>query len=126
MPQINYLISKHKLAAIIEKRARCYMPKKYQLDAWRVGQLHLAMNWIQNAVIDSSKCAQTCDDAFEALPGGRTFADVWSDPNVWISFLLDPDPTLYGQAVQWGRDVAVGYGSYRKGWKTVAATLIHE
>jgi hypothetical protein len=26
-----------------------------------------------------------CNAAFSALPGGRTFAQVWADPNVWIS-----------------------------------------
>ena len=27
-----------------------------------------------------------CDAAFRALPGARTFSQVWADPMVWISY----------------------------------------
>jgi hypothetical protein len=33
-----------------------------------------------------------CNDAFRALPGGRSFTQVWADPGVWISY----DPGAVG------------------------------
>ncbi len=126
MPQINFEISKHKLPAIIEKQARCFTPKKNEHDDWRVEQLRKAIAWIQAAVFESEKCAKSCDEAFQALPGGRTFSQLWKDPQIWISFLRTPDVKTFGQSVQHGRDLAIAYGSFRHGWKMVAATLIHE
>lgn len=41
----------------------------------------------------------TGDESFQILPGRRTFTDVWSDPNIWISFYNGPDPIIYGNAV---------------------------
>lgn len=126
MPQINFLNSNHKLPAIIESHARPFMPKKNEHDEWRVGQLKLAIQWIQSAVLDGEKYWHTCDEAFKLLPGGQKFSDLWKDPQIWVSFQRDPDPKLFGEAVRWGKDVAVSYGSFVKGWKMVAATLIHE
>ncbi len=126
MPNINFLISKHQLPAIIEPVARPYMPKKNEYDDWRVGQLGRAMKWIERHVVNRPKKSQTCDEAFVALPGGKTFVDLWGDANIWISFHTDPDPTLFGQAVRHGKDLAVAYGAFRLGWRAVAATLIHE
>lgn len=126
MPQINYLISNHKLAAIISYAARPFAPKQSDLDNWRVGQIKLAMNWIQTAVIESEKCSESCDDAFGILPGGKKFSEIWKDQNIWVSFLKTADTKIFGQAVKWGRDIAVSYGSFRHGWKQVAATIIHE
>lgn len=126
MPQINYGICNHKLAAIMQYNARCFWPKKDELDAWRVGQIKSAMNWIQDAVVNSADCSASCDEAFQTLPGGRTFSDIWSDPQIWISFLKTPDTKVFGQAKRWGCDLAVSYGSFRLGWKMVAATLVHE
>jgi len=126
MPQINYLISKHKIPAIMENLARAYAPKQSELDSWRVEQIKLAMNWIQSAVVEGKKCSESCDEAFGKLPGGRKFSDIWADQTIFISFLKTPDPKMYGQAVKSGKDLAVSYGSFKQGWKMVAATIIHE
>ena len=126
MPQINYGICEHKLAAMLQYNARCFWPKKDEFDARRVGLIKSAMSWIQEAVIASKECSAGCDAAFQKLPGGKTFSEMWQDQQIWISFLKTPDTKTFGQAVRWGRDLAVSYGSFRLGWKMVAATLVHE
>lgn len=126
MPQINYGICNHKLPAIIATRARCFWPKKDADDARRVGIIKSAMSWIQQAVVDSAECATGCNEAFQKLPGGRTFAKMWNDPQIWISFLKTTDIKEFGAAVHCGFDLSVSYGSFRHGWKMVAATLVHE
>ncbi len=65
-----------------------------------------------------------CDAAFSALPGGRTFSDVWTDATVWINF----DPTR-GQGdfgATRGNDITITAFSLAMGRWTVAATLVHE
>jgi len=76
-------------------------------------------------IIDTKiKSYQPCNDAFRALPGGRTLLQVWSDPDVWINF----DPSLnhgdYGATR--GKDITITAFSLRMGYWTVAATLVHE
>jgi hypothetical protein len=126
MPQINYWINNHKLPAIMQYAARAYAPKQYEKDPWRVEQVKSAMNWIQTAVVEGKKCSESCDEAFGKLPGGRKFSDLWADQAIHISFHTSPDPKLFGQAKLNGKDLAVSYGSFKQGWKMVAATIIHE
>lgn len=126
MPQINYGICNHKIPAILAKKARCMWPKKDHLDDCRCSNLRAAMTWIQRNIIDGTACYITCEEAFKALPGGRTFSEMWNDPDIWISFLQTPDITIYGEAVYKGKDMAVSYGSFKHGWKMVAATIVHE
>jgi hypothetical protein len=65
-----------------------------------------------------------CNQAFRALPGRRTFAQVWTDPSVWLSF--DPRRTnqLYGATL--GKEITITEYSLAMGRWTVAATLVHE
>jgi hypothetical protein len=65
-----------------------------------------------------------CNEAFRALPGGRSFADVWDDANVWINF----DPSRKGgrYGATRGNDVTITAYSLAMGHWTVAATLVHE
>jgi hypothetical protein len=78
-------------------------------------------------IIDSRiKGNQPCNAAFRALPSGRTFAQVWADPTIWISF--DPDRTgKYGVTDRvGGKEISITEYSLMMGAWTVAATLIHE
>jgi hypothetical protein len=70
---------------------------------------------------------QPCDNAFRALPGGRTFAQVWSDNAIWISYDPKNDGHNYGvtNAVN-GKEISITQFSLRMGRWTTAATLIHE
>ena len=126
MPRINYMISQHAIHPRLEPYARAYRPKLNKYDHWRVGELVHAMHWIEETVIDALVVGRSCDEEFASHPGKRTFRELWSDPNIWISFHTDPDPSLYAQAVANGQDIAVCYGAFRRGWRMVAATLIHE
>jgi hypothetical protein len=76
---------------------------------------------IINSKIKGSK---TCDAAFKALPGGRTFVDVWADHSVWISYDPGTQALRYGATL--GKEVTITAYSLRIGYWTVAATLIHE
>jgi hypothetical protein len=73
------------------------------------------------------KGSQRCDAAFRALPGGRSFADVWSDPTIWVSY--DPDNLGHKFGVTnrvSGTEISITRFALRMGRWTTAATLIHE
>jgi hypothetical protein len=65
-----------------------------------------------------------CNHAFRMLPGGKSFADVWADPNVWLNF----DPSRRGGdfGATRGNDITITGFSLAMGHWTVAATLVHE
>lgn len=76
---------------------------------------------IINAKIKGSK---TCAAAFKALPRGRTFADVWVDHSIWVSYDPGTQAGRYGATL--GKEITISAYSLRVGYWTVAATLIHE
>lgn len=66
-----------------------------------------------------------CNDAFKKLPGGKSFAQVWNDKSIWISF----DPDISGN--KWGvtlnaKHVSLTAYALKMGKWTTAATLVHE
>jgi hypothetical protein len=65
-----------------------------------------------------------CDVAFQALPGGRTFADVWADPSIWISYDPGIQANRFGATL--GTEITLTQYSCRMGHWTIVATLIHE
>jgi hypothetical protein len=68
-----------------------------------------------------------CDVAFKALPSGRTFAQVWSDPSIWVSYDPDHSGTKYGVTQRvGGREMSITRYALRMGRWTTAATLVHE
>jgi len=76
-------------------------------------------------IIDTRvKGHRPCDNAFRALPGGRTFSQVWNDSTVWISY--DPGGTANRYGATLGKEVTITAYSLRMGHWTVAATLVHE
>jgi hypothetical protein len=77
------------------------------------------------AVIDARvKKYAPCNAAFSSLPGGRTFADVWADPSVWICYDPGAQTNRYGATL--ANDVTLSQYTCRMGQWTIAATLIHE
>ena len=69
--------------------------------------------------------ARPCDRCFSRLPGGRTFADVFDDASVFISF--DPAGPNSGRTDSvGGREVTIGASEFRIGRWSVAATIVHE
>ena len=65
-----------------------------------------------------------CNKAFQKLPGGRTFDDVWNDASVWIS--RDPGNQQGRFGATLGNEVTITRFSLRMGRWTTAATLVHE
>jgi|HubBroStandDraft_1064217.scaffolds.fasta_scaffold00068_68 hypothetical protein len=73
---------------------------------------------------DKIKGYKACDEAFKALPGGRSFSAVFMDPAVWINF--DPTRRLKDYGATRGNDITITAYSLAMGRWTVAATLVHE
>ena len=65
-----------------------------------------------------------CNAAFRALPGGRSFTQVWADPDVWISY--DPGAVGGRFGATLGKEIALSRYTCRMGQWTLVATLIHE
>lgn len=79
-------------------------------------------------IIDTRiKGNKPCNVAFKALPSGKTFAQVWSDPTIWISHDPDQSGSKYGVTDRvGGREISITEYALRMGAWTTAATLIHE
>jgi hypothetical protein len=115
MPQINLPASSHAGPAAVAGSQ--WVPFT---DANYLARLRHAI-----AVIDTRiRGYRPCDVAFRALPGGRSFAQVWADPAIWISY--DPSGVDKNYATTLGNDVSITQYSCRMGVWTIVATLIHE
>jgi hypothetical protein len=78
-------------------------------------------------IIDTRiKGNQPCDKAFKALPGGKSFAQIWADASVWISYDPDNSGHKYGATLRSIKEVTISQFSLKMGHWTVAATLVHE
>ena len=79
-------------------------------------------------IIDTRiKGNKPCDSAFRSLPSGKTFAQVWSDPTIWISYDPDRSGRKFGVTERvGGREISITEFALRMGAWTTAATLIHE
>ena len=67
---------------------------------------------------------EPCNAAFKRLPNGRSFADLWNDPNIWVSYDPDGRATKYGGRL--GNDITLSQYTCRMGHWTLVATLVHE
>ena len=74
------------------------------------------------------KGSKPCNAAFQALPSGRTFAQVWSDPSIWINYDPDRGGHRFGVTHSIGgtHNISVTQYALSMGEWTTAATLIHE
>lgn len=69
--------------------------------------------------------SKACNDAFKALPGGRSFDDVFDDDSIWISYC--PVKTTYGFTnVVGGKEITICEQAFMWGYWTVTGTLVHE
>jgi hypothetical protein len=71
------------------------------------------------------KGSKPCEAAFKALPGGKTFTDIWNQANVWISYDPDRSGNKYGVTLNSKHISITGYTLAMGQWMT-AATIIHE
>jgi hypothetical protein len=79
-------------------------------------------------IIDTRiKGHKPCNEAFKALAGGRTFAQVWDDPDIWVSYDPKNDGHNYGVTNRvGGQEISITQFALRMGRWTTAATLVHE
>jgi hypothetical protein len=115
MPNINVPESGH--ASPRPRRGYQWLPftdRQYLVEVQR------AFNII-NARI---KGYAPCNAVFQALPRGRSFADLWNDPNVWVSYDPDGRPTKFGGTK--GNEITLSQYACRMGHWTIVATLVHE
>ncbi len=94
---------------------------------WQAVADHHELHVIRQAIwiIDHRiKGFRPCNDAFAALPGGRTFDEVWADASVFIS--RDPSNAQGNFGATLSNDITITRFSLRMGRWTVAATLVHE
>jgi len=80
MPSINTPASKH--AGPATTMGWQWLPYS---NAILLAALRRAIRLIDQRI----KGYKPCNAAFKALPSGRTFAQVWSDPSIWLNY--DPD-----------------------------------
>jgi hypothetical protein len=115
MPTINLPAARHVGPA--PPGGHKYLP---YTDAGFLTTLHSAISIIDSRIKDS----KPCNAAFKALPGGRTFAQVWADATVWLNF--DPRRIQDDFGATIGKDITITAFSLAMGRWTVAATLVHE
>jgi hypothetical protein len=116
MPKINTLASGHVGPAPLPG-GHSYLPFA---NAGQVAMVQAAMH-----IVDSKmKGYLPCNNAFKALPGGRTLAQIWLDPDVWINF--DPTMVAGDYAATRAKEVTITAFTLSKGRWTVAASLVHE
>ena len=120
MPKINTAASNHEAPAGTAKWK--FLP--YTKDERRQ---HATLIRAIKIIDKRIKGYRPCNAAFEELPGGKTFAAIWKDPNIWISY--DPEYKVgkFGATVRGKKEITISKYAFRGGdhW-TVAATLIHE
>jgi hypothetical protein len=94
------------------------VPEKYQATLKR------ALNIIQTRIRGKDRCAEV----FGALPNGKSFSDLFDDPNIWVNY----DPS--NKQGDWGwtmpdshpKDVVISQFTLRMGRWSTAGTIIHE
>jgi hypothetical protein len=118
VPQINTPTSGHHSPA--PKSGFSWLPYTATRD---LSTLQHAVRIIDGRI----KGTHACDAAFRALPGRRSFVQVWADQGIWISYDPSNDGSNYG-ATEFvgGKEITITEYALRLGVWTVAGTLIHE
>jgi len=133
MPKVNYGVEPHPDPqadnGFFSDRGRVWEPfpklslpddNDEQKEAWRIAEtLGRAIQYIDSRV----KKHDPCNSYFRKPPKGRSFAEIWDDPDVWLNFA----PKL----PDWGftrdpKDVLISKEAFKQGHLFVAATIVHE
>ena len=86
----------------------------------KLGQL----KWARRRARRIAREMPSANAYFRGLPDGRSLSDILRDRSIWINY--GPSLRVYGEAVESGRELAIGPSAFRIGRWTVLATLIHE
>lgn len=117
MPKINTPRSRHRGP----RASASYSFLPYTNDEY-LRTLKRAMDIIAARIKDD----QGCNAAFEELPGGKSFADIWKDPDVWINYDPSNKAGKFGARRRGTKEITICKYALRMGRWTVAATLVHE
>lgn len=69
--------------------------------------------------------SKSCNDAFKALPNGRSFDDIFDDNSVWISYCSSKSTYGFTNRVG-GNEITVCEQAFMWGYWTVTGTVVHE
>lgn len=119
MIRINSSSSRHREPADATVGTQTIRWQPYR-NSTHVSTLQLAIRMLNARV----KNHAPCNDAFRALPGGRSFRRLLNDSRIWISFDPSGADGYYGAAL--GNDITISAFAFRMGVWTVAGTLVHE
>lgn len=116
MPRINTAGSGH-AGPVPIPGGHQYLP---YTDPTFLATLQRAISIISTRINGNARC----EVAFQALPGRRTFMQIWMDNSIWINF----DPSRMGGdfGAARGKEITITAYALAMGHWTVAATLIHE
>ncbi len=77
------------------------------------------------AIKSNIRGSKAANDAFKALPNGKSFDEIFDDDTIWISYC--PESRAYGYTNSvGGNEITIGALAYRWGYWTVMGTLVHE
>jgi hypothetical protein len=93
-----------------------------------LGGLNGAIDFLNNKVRNH----KPCNDCYRTLPGGRSFQEIWDDPNVWIHY--NGASSSLGFNRPGTKEIAVCFKSFmsppdqrgKPNIMQVAATIVHE
>jgi hypothetical protein len=122
VPNINRPSLKHKTNFKTKDGDR-WLP--FEDDA-HINQMIEAFMVINSKIIWDKKILKNCNRAFCNLPNGRDFAAVWRDPEVFVSFNPNPDPSLGG--ITFKKDITISSWMLKNPnyARLIASVLVHE
>jgi hypothetical protein len=122
MPKINRESSKHKT----EFRTKDGDTWEPYSDDKQIALVTSAFTEIQKQIIQNKGVLKTCNAAFAKLLGGRDFAAIWKDPDIWVSFNSNKADGIFG--ITYKKDIAIAAYVFaqKNPVRLIAATLVHE
>jgi hypothetical protein len=103
-------------------------PLVVNLATNRLTAMNEAIAFIQTKLLK----LKSCNDCFKRLPKGRSFVDIWNDPDTWIHYNGVTGSLGFSRAGT--KEIAIGSKSFesnidhpgRPNSMQVAATIVHE
>lgn len=115
------------------RRLHLFNPYNPLTHANYISMLQIALGNIRSNIVSRPACCQSCDDAFRHLPRGRSFREVFNNPNVWINFDPRMDEQDYASTHPHLPDITITAACFqyasthgRRGMRVLMGTIVHE
>jgi hypothetical protein len=97
-------------------------------NATYVGILGQAVSLLTQNILLRPWVSVPCNAVFQGHPNGKSFSDLWVDPDFWINFNANPAPDLYGVTRMGTKEITIGVFPFTRpnAVRVVAATIVHE